>query len=606
MKLKIKLALFCSILIAFSALAPMLIGAETTDEKRALVIGSGGTVNYPDPHESYWHTDINFYMQIVEQLYRTNISDQANNYPLIPVLATSFGTWSGDGLNWTIPLREGIYFTDGLLFNATVAKWNFDRMYNLEELGVSQWGTLLFTSNATDPEADLVKAFETEIVSEYVIKLIWPYPRASAQSLLAFQGFSMLSSDSTTFDEAERFNIVGTGPFIMVGINSDGSRSVVRNDDYWRGPADIPEIRWIYNSDTDALHTGILGGPGIRQYDIIGPGLAEYYDQFREDDTLVFHEGISGQVYFYAGMNTLRIPVAHRKAMAYAFNYTYYLEDVWGGAMDYMYTPVSPGIPGSKVDCDIPTLDIVRARAFLLDSTDPADEAIVLAKGLTTSSTDADWIDVADTTPFGDYNISHSLSTRWTDTGAQMVADFELVGIKITDEPMESAVLTTLVNVPANFHRVDMFLLGWGPDYLDPHNMIYDAFAGPLALNPMNLINNSDFDEWLELLDNASRETDIPTRIAMYEVIQCQIMEEQYDLIPWIHLFNTKEDYLHTSELGNYPVNPMGDAYYWVCTWDPYEAPVPPPEPVIPGYELVALFTVMGTAVVFLARKNRK
>ena len=69
MKLKIKLALFCSILIAFSALAPMLTGAETTPEKRALIVGSGGKVNYPDPHETYWHGDINFYMQIVEQLY---------------------------------------------------------------------------------------------------------------------------------------------------------------------------------------------------------------------------------------------------------------------------------------------------------------------------------------------------------------------------------------------------------------------------------------------------------------------------------------------------------------------------------------------------------
>jgi ABC-type transport system substrate-binding protein len=293
--------------------------------------------------------------------------------------------------------------------------------------------------------------------------------------------------------------------------------------------------------------------------------------------------------------------------MAYAFNYTYYIEEVWGGTQDYMYTPVSPGIPGSKVDCDIPTLNITRARAFILDSTDVDDMSAVSDGGLTTSSDDAAWILVAGgSNPVAEYNISHSTYSRWTDTGVQMTSDFAKIGIEITDEAMESATLTQLVNVPANFHRVDIFLLGWGPDYLDPHNMIYDAFAGPLALNPMNLIDNTDFDVWRALLDEAAIETDIPTRLALYETIQCQIMEEAYNLVPWIHLFNTKNDYIFSNELTNYPINPMGDAYYYVCGWDPYAAPVVPDPVAIPGYELVTLFTVVGMAVLFLARKNRK
>ena len=604
MKLKSKLALFCVMLISLSALMPLLAGAESTlPQKRAIIVGSGGKVVYPDPHETYWVGDSNFYSQIVEALFRIDIHDVAGGYPIIPQLAASLGTWTGDGLNWTIPLREDILFTDGELFNASTVAWNFERLYELDDAGYCQWGVLLWVGNQSvhvPGGAEMLPSFSWEIVSEYEIKLIWPYPRASALGLMAFTGFSFLSPASTNDAEPERYNLVGTGPFTFVSIEADGSRTIRRNDDYWggpgdTGPADIYEIRWIYNPDTDAVHTGILGGADVRQYDVIGPSMVEYYEQFRADDTLTFVEAIPGQCYFYAGMNTLEIPLAHRKAMAYAFNYTYYIEEFWENTMTYMQTPVSPGIAYAKTDVDIPTMDIARARQFLIDSGDAA------TAGLTGSSTDQDWVDVAEgSSPIAEYNISHSLWTPWQASAAQMVTDFKAIGIKAVDEPLDSAVVTQLVNYPENFHRVRIFFLGWCPDYLDAHNMLYDAFAGPLALNPMNLQTNPDFDAWVLLLEEAAIETDTTARGALYATIQEQLMDESYDLLPFIHLFNTQEYFLHTAELTNMPYDPGAGSYWYPVLWNPIE-PV-----AIPGYNLIAIFGAIGIAALVLVRKYRK
>ena len=616
MKAKLKYVIVFMFLIGFSAIGNMVnpISAAETEEKRAVIVGSGGTVNYPDPHETYWVTDANFYSQIVEALFRTDIHDAAGGYPIIAQLASGIGTWSGDGLNWTIPLRSGITFTDGEVFNASVVASNFERLYGFDENGYCQWGVLLYTPNQTYVKIDfataeynatsLVKSFSWEVVSEFEIKLIWPYQRASALSLLAFSGFSFMSPEVNQ-DEPERYNIIGTGPFTLISINADGSRAIRRNEDYWGGPgddgpADIYEIRWIYNTDTDALHAGILGGVGVRQYDVIGPSMVEYYDNFRDpDEGLTFVEAIPGQCYFYAGMNTLEIPLAHRKAMAYAFNYTYYIEEYWENTMTYLTTPVSPGIPYAKTDVDIPTMDVTRARAFLIDSGDAA------LHGLDAASTDADWEAVAiSTDPIAEYNISHSTWGPWVASAIQMVTDFKAIGIKAVDEQMASSSLTQLVNYPENFHKVRIFFLGWCPDYLDPHNMIYDAFAGPLALNPMNIQNNPDFDEWVELLENASIETDVVARGLLYAEIQTQMMDESYDLLPFIHLFNTQEYFLHTDELTNMPYDPGASSYWYPVLWNPISPTVDPV--AIPGYDVFAIFGAIGITALLLIKKYRK
>ena len=88
-----------------------------------------GTATEPvelDPHYSWDGASINVIDQVCEGLFTYDFSDP--ELSIIPNLASSFGTWSFDKINYTIPLRIGIKFHDGTPFNATAVKWSFDRL----------------------------------------------------------------------------------------------------------------------------------------------------------------------------------------------------------------------------------------------------------------------------------------------------------------------------------------------------------------------------------------------------------------------------------------------------------------------------------------------
>ena len=260
-----------------------------------------------------------------------------------------------------------------------------------------------------------------------------------------------------------------------------------------------------------------------------------------------------------------------------------------------MYTPVAPGIPYSKLDCNYPIFDVAEARRILLEE-DP--DNVAAARGLTAASTDADWIDVADTDPIKSYNCSrYTPSSTWEALVTVMVDNFKYIGIELTDAPCDDVALDLRINIPENYRMVDLFILGWGPDYLDPHNMIYDAFAGPEATNPMNVANNPDFADWVEDLEAAVIEQDVPTREQMYYDIQCELIEE---IVPWIMMMTRADFFVHTNEITKYPYNPHGRPHYYGIVFEPAQ-PV-----VIPGYNLMALFGAIGIAAIFLTKKYRK
>ena len=604
MKIKLRYAVLCTALIVITAFSPILVASATTPTKRALVVGTTGKITHLDPHVTYWASDLNTYTQVCEGLFMTNLSDMDSNpFEIQPFLASGFGTWTDD-TTWVIPIRQNIEFHDGHELNASTVVWNYQRIKNFIESGDSEWSVLstvlnqrwVEVSGASEAYNDteylyIWKSFEA--TGEFEVTLELHYPDARALSLLAFQGWVLVSPDSHS--QTSRMTlppIVGTGPFTLDVIEADGSRTFLRWDDYWRGPADIPEVRYQFVSDSLTLGTGMLGGPGIRQYDV-GNGDPTQWESFHEDDTLEFIDDVTGTVYFYAGMNVERIPTNHRKAIAYAANYTYLLEDILHGKYNPMYTPVSPGIPYSKVDCDIPELDIAAARAFMI-----AEGGV---GSLTASSSDQDWIDVAEgSDPIATYNISYyGPSTTWTNTANMLADNAKQIGIKMTAHGMDDVQLDLRINIPDNFHMVEIFFLGWGPDYLDPHNMIYDAFAGPGALNPMNLAETDDptIVAWQSSLQDALVETDPATRETMYHDIQTELME---DIVPWVMLFTRVEQYLHTTELTGRSLNPFGDTYWYSCTWNPVEAAA------IPGYEVYTLFVAIGVAALFLIRKYRK
>ena len=603
MKTNYKYAILGVLLISLTAISPLLVTAQT-ETQRPMVVGTIGTITHLDPHKTYWATDINTFMQSCEGLFQTNLSD-GPLYPLAPYLAANWGTWDTAGLTWTIPLRTGITFHDGTPFNASIVAWNYARIEHFMDEDICEWETLAQVANRTWSEVSGASAEynateylfilkNVTVVDEFTISLGFHYKDARAASLMSYQGWVMISPNSVDPTDSEVVTLpplVGTGPYILQSIEADGSRSFKSYPDYWRGEAQIKEIRIQWVSDSVTLGAGMLGGPGIRQYDR-GGGSPEQWDQFRDDPTLTFVENIQTTVYYYCGINTDFVPLAIRKALAACLNISY-LIDIWfEGNMNYMTTPVTPGIPYSKIDCNVPQYDLTAARQYLIDAS---------LTSLAATDPDADWIALTASTPIATYNVSYREGSATWGTLAELLADnAELIGIEITEEPMDSASLDLRVNIPANHHLVRLFFLGWGPDYLDPHNMIYDAFSGPEANNPMRIAQSMDADiiAWRDSVAAAVLILDPVAREAAYHTIQCELME---DIQPWIPIMNLASTSLHSTEVtGDVGYNPFNDIYYYAMEFNPA------PPAAIPGYQFFGLFAAIGIAAIFLMKKLRK
>ncbi|MFX0105332.1 MAG: ABC transporter substrate-binding protein, partial [Candidatus Hodarchaeota archaeon] len=135
--------------------------------------------------------------QVCEGLYGYNYSDP--EMAIIPYLATSDGTWSFDGLNYTVPLRSGVTFHDGTVFNAHAVKFTFDRLsYLMNVTGTLPGGmskSIIASFYEFSDGTPIIN--RTEVINTYTIKFILNAPYAPLQALLCFSGSYILSPVST-------------------------------------------------------------------------------------------------------------------------------------------------------------------------------------------------------------------------------------------------------------------------------------------------------------------------------------------------------------------------------------------------------------------------
>jgi peptide/nickel transport system substrate-binding protein len=188
------------------------------------------TLGYPP---EFTPTDSGFAALALERLITW---DAKGN--IIPVLATS---WDEDPVNKTLTwhLRQGVKFTDGSDWNATVLKWNFDQQIPSGRL----------------TGGNLVDSIT--IVDNYTVKMhVTAYNRMHAMNF----GWIMIASQAA-FEKAAggdiekgkawaRLNAVGTGPYMITDFKRDVSMTYTRNDNYWRVKPYLDAIQQVLIPDT--------------------------------------------------------------------------------------------------------------------------------------------------------------------------------------------------------------------------------------------------------------------------------------------------------------------------------------------------------------------
>jgi peptide/nickel transport system substrate-binding protein len=547
---KHKKTIFAGGLVIAVAIAGIISGIVIfigTEVKRG-----GGTVrlghtDYPsslDPIYAWWRFDkvgVTIIEQMCEGLFDYEITNEGSK--IINNLAINH-EWSDDNLNLTCTLREDVLFHDNTPFNAQAVKWNFDRFYTLFTFfgGAYAWKL---------PDGSWI-INKTEVVDEYEVKFVLNEPFAPFLSILASKFTYLVSPASTPADNFLGNNpdeLIGTGPFRYHSHMEDETITLEDNEDYWNGRPDIDDITLtIYPNWTSIWEA-------VKAKEITFSGLALSDEDI---DTLNNITGINikkdvmmanNLIY----MNNERINVTMRKAISYAINYTHFIEEIRGNGEPRTRSPIpKPVLFSNWDDFKVPYCNISLARQTLVDAGWNGTGSLTANNDISPGN---EWETIANSSfPLANFNFTYITGNFYTGAPAQLSIDYlKQIGVKIEATNVSYfeyiGRLFGIFGYPRTLNNFELFVLGWNPDYNDPHIVSYPLFSNKNTSDNLAQVNNSLLQQ---LMEEAIAETNETLREQLYDDIQKQLIEEIY---PMAWLYQDIGYYVYLSNLQGLPLD---------------------------------------------------
>jgi len=507
-----------------------------------------------DPQYSWDSASFEFANQIWEGLFAVDLSDP--QYSLIPQLASSLGAYSADGKELTVPLKRGVKFHDGTLFNAEAVKFSFDRLAYLMNIS----GTLpsscyyniptLLQSLYKWPDGPPI-INRTDVIDSYTIKFVLNKPFGPFRHLLTFPGSCIMSPHSTPSDDyiipstAGPDNCVGTGPFKLEKFGPFDIRFHVY-DSYHLGKSKIDILVFIKIADDEARNIAVLSGA----VDIIIGGLSSYYDEFEENDNIILFDDLPSWFFNYIKIINQDINSTWRKAISFAINYSRIISSFNYSFPFRLNGIIAPNIFGYNPSIKPIDYNLTYAREVMVN----------MGFG-NIFWTDIQWR----ASEFASWNFTYISRSETEQNIYGVLRDsLDLIGINFTEgeETFNEWIKDKFLIYPISYYyeqwykRQNFLFLGWIPDYPDAYNSFLPYFSTtasstwfPQHLDPIT-------DPWIEQqLEQASQEFNDTARAAIYSEIQRYNNEE---LFPLIYLYHNPVTYIHNIHLKNVPYNPTG------------------------------------------------
>ncbi|MBM9596052.1 ABC transporter substrate-binding protein [Rhodobacteraceae bacterium MCCB 386] len=329
---------------ALLATTAMAAGAQE------LRIGLQDDADVLDPDQSRTFVGRIVYTSLCDKL--VDISPQLD---IVPQLATDW-SWSEDGIELTMQLREGATFHDGTPFNAEAVVANIDRSQNLEE---------------SRRKSELTSVASVEAVDEHTVRFTLTQPDATLLSQLADRA-GMMISPTAAEEMGVDFgnNPVCSGPY-QFGERVQQDRIVLNKfDDYWNADAYAFEtVTFLPIPDTTVRFANLRSG----DLDMVERLAATDLAAAREAEGV---EVATATSLGYQGMtinvgngeraaNPLGENAAVRRALSMAIDRNALNQVVFEGAFAPGNQPFPPDSPWYDQDHPIPERDVEAARALL-------------------------------------------------------------------------------------------------------------------------------------------------------------------------------------------------------------------------------------------------
>ena len=267
------LATTLALTLAACAQSERTSGTDQTtggDTKATFTFGAAGA---PEVFDPFYASDGETF-RVTRQMFEGLVGIKAGTADIEPELAEKWEP-SQDGKSWTFSLRKGVKFTDGEAFNAAAVCYNFDRMFDQNEVaaaGPAEYWSGTMGGFKSDAANSLYKSCEAKDDSTAVINIT--HPTSKFPTALSLDSFSMQSPKALKAGDAnnvtkqgEGFGYpayskspVGTGPYKLEKYDeANKTVTLVRNDDYWGEKAKTAKIIFKIIPDESTPSPGAQG-----------------------------------------------------------------------------------------------------------------------------------------------------------------------------------------------------------------------------------------------------------------------------------------------------------------------------------------------------------
>jgi len=457
----------------------------------------------------------------IEQMFLglTNINNETSEVE--PELAESWDI-SEDGLTWTFHLRDDAVWSDGNPVTAQDVAYSVQRAIMPET--ASPYAYVLYiiknatTINQTALPTDTydIETLGVTAIDDQTVQFTLEAPASYFLSISSMWTLRPLPSWAIEeFGDAwtEPENIVVNGPYKVTEWLPNQRLSFVKNESYFNADEvqiDQVELTVITDQNTEvALYES-------GELDVAGEGAAslpvEEVTRIREDATLSteLHEGPRAST-TYVGFTMTKAPfddVLVRKAFSAAIDRETMVRDVVGsGAPATQFAP--PGVFGAP-DPEVGIgYDPEQAKAWLAEAGYPEGEGFPTVTYRYFSNT----LEEA---------LAQALQVMWSET----------LNVNVNLEAQDFPVFLAGISPSTPIEEMpEMWRLGWGADYPDENNFVYEVFHCTDSTNyPRATCTEAD-----DLAKQAAVETDQAVRATLYGQVEQMMFGDEVRVAPYYH-----------------------------------------------------------------------
>lgn len=424
---------------------------------------------------------------------------------------------SEDGLTWTLHLQKEVQFSDGTPFNADVVVQTWERILN--------------------PEMRVPLRFAVSMVKEcvkiddYTVQLNLKYPFAPLDATLSMALVSAISPAALEkYGEDVRQHPVGAGPYVLSEWVKGERIVLTRNENYWGKAPTVDKLTFKVIPEATTREAMLRTG----EIDICYKPLPSNVAALKKQAGITVDMPLDTRTIFM-GLNCQK-GVTKDKKVRQAFNYAIdkkaIVERILFNTAQPMDGPVSPKVFGyAKMDHQY-DYNPEKARQLLKEANFDFSKTISMR------------------TPNGRYLFDKQVSET-------VQAYLQALGIKVELRTYDWPTYVAGLLKPIEETELEVFLLGWGPLFLDADMGLYGQFT--TEVNPPKglgsaFYSNPVFDELMK----ETRKAQDPEK--RFELLK-QASEIVWEDCPWIWLHVEKFVLAYSSKIKDLVVTPTEKFY---------------------------------------------